>query len=284
MSQLRHTNHRIASWNVECGGHYGYDLSITPDPKPIEKVVSKIDPDTVCFSDVFGWSDKTLQDACLPEKFHQNGRSYFQPLEDKWLLSVEGQHMKEVGVALATTAEHENPETIDLAGRCGLKIVLDIGSYGLRVCSIYLNHAVEDKRIEQLESLASTLAYDKNEDIPTVIAGDLNAQEALSRVGWRERNWSKLVRLGALTFSKINHPYGPILHDLERRKALEVLEGEGFNNIATNEQRTALFPYARAFRVDHIYARDVEATDYTVHPIHSKASDHKPISATLRIP
>ena len=272
-------NHTLASWNVECDGYPDYYRSGAPNTQPIRNTITLINPDTICFSDVFGWGDEQLRNQCLPSKFH--GNSYFQPLEDQWLLDTEGAHMKDVGVAIATTAKHETPEIIDLAGRCGLKTILHLGTHGVRICAIYLNHALEDKRIEQAKALINILAADKNEDIPTIIVGDLNAQEALTRVGWREKSWSRLVQLGALAFNAIHHPYGPVLRDLERREALEVFEQNGFHNAATNEQRTALFPFARAFRVDHPYTKNLETSEYTTHS--PTGSDHKPFSLKLHV-
>ena len=58
-------NHTLTSWNVECGGYPDYYRSGAPNTQPIRNTITLINPDTICFSDVFGWSDEQLRNLQL---------------------------------------------------------------------------------------------------------------------------------------------------------------------------------------------------------------------------
>lgn len=245
---------------------------------PIAQTVANIRPDTLIIPDAYGWADPGIREQALPGF----ASTYFQPLNDKWLQDTEGEHMQHIGVAFATNAKHEAPTEVDLDGRRCTKVILDVGKYGIAVYAAYLNHAREDMRTEQLQALVSDA---KKSDIPTIVAGDLNAQVALKHVSLREKSRSAFVRLMALAFNSIGHPHGPVLADLERREALSVLDQADFHNFATHHGPTALTK-APFFRVDHIYGRGVTAGNYTVHreDMAPGTSDHWPVSVDLTIP
>lgn len=273
--------HKITSWNVEHGGYPNYhSLAKNKKPSlgPIIDTIRAINPDTLVVPDAFGWGNPIVRNSALD----QFRNSYFIPLNDSWLKKTEGPHMNSIGIALATNSPHDRPDVIDLGSRSAGQIVLDIGKRGLRICGVYLNHAHESMRADQLRALVAHLER-SDSDVPTVIAGDFNAQEVHSvLIGPTEKRRSLVVKIAAQTFSAISHEYGTVLRGLEQRYALEVLRKEGYSNLATNSKPTALFPHAPLFRVDHFYARPgVEAGGYRVEKMRRGASDHRPISIIL---
>ena len=274
----RETTHTLASWNVEHGGYADYEITGTPPKKTsrIAETVQNLQADTIVISDAFGWQNDALRKNSLPGFSH----TYFQPLNDTWLEKQEGAHMRDIGVVLGTKVSHDTPQAVDLGERQGIMMTLNIGTHGLRLYGVYLNHAIEDKRIAQLRALISHLSKD---DTPTIITGDLNAQEDLKYVSNSEKLRSLFVRMGSLPFKALGHPYGNILHDLERREALTLLRQEGFDTATTNNRPTALYPLAPVFRVDHSFGRGVFMSNYTVHPTVGGASDHRPISCDVTI-
>lgn len=215
---------------------------------------------------------RRVRAACLPEYSFTS----FTPLNDDWLTSRKPEQCN-LGVAFATNSPIAAQEIIDLGNRHGISTTLNLGTQGLRIAGVYLNHYSEDMRIDQARAL---LSYLDKDDRPTVIIGDLNTQQALHETGITEHCRSLIVKLAAAAFSAIRHPYGEHLSGLEQRKALPILSAAGFSNAATNNRPTALFPIAPLFRVDHALVRGAPTHNYQVHPT-GGASDHRPITIDI---
>lgn len=274
--------HRIAALNVESGVYRDYlETDEKPNLDALARCVKALGADSVVISDAYGLDDYWLRRLAMPEFRH----TAFVPLDDdrineKHDLSSE---TPQIGVAFGTNATLLDQEVIDLGNRQGLSSTLNIGRHGLRIAGVYLDDLSEDVRSRQIRAL---LAYLDKEDIPTVVAGDLNSQEALKWVGLSERIRSGVVKFGATALKAVGHPYGDQLLSLESRIALEQLRGAGYESVATKtkdkDRPTALFPIAPMFRVDHGYVRGVEASGYRVGRAMG-ASDHRPIVFDINV-
>ena len=269
--------HTIAGWNIEKGGFTDYATKLpSPNPKQdrIAHVIQSLSADSIVISDAQGWNNPAVRAACLPK---YNFTS-FTPLEDDWLTSHKPEQCN-LGVAFATNSPVATQEIIDLNSRQGISTILNLGAHGLRIAGVYLNHYSEDMRIDQARAL---LSYLNKDNTPTVIIGDLNTQQSLHETGITEHCRSLIVKLAAVAFSAIHHPYGEHLSGLEQRKVLPILSAAGFSNTATDNRPTALFPVAPLFRVDHALVRGTSRRNYQVHPT-GGASDHRPITVDIEL-
>lgn len=275
---------RIGALNVERGGYPAYqkDLFGTPPrAEQIRRAIEDMNLDVFVGSDVQGWKDPEARSLCLPP--HLQEHCTFVPLNDKWLEEHEPRYMRHLGVVIATNRPGET-EALDLCGRQAVSYTMNLGEAGLRIIGAYLNHASEAIRTQQIDAIVKILRGDK---VPTIVIGDLNAQEALREVTRTERIRSHLIKAAGLGLSLIGHPHGPRLLGLEERTALAQLNAVGAVNVARHlgaSRSTALNP-GWLFTVDHAYLHGLPpdgARDFRVHNPQG-ASDHRGISLTLAI-
>lgn len=281
MIEKSKNSHRVAAWNLEKGGFDEYSAQIDKatnlNLQKINDFAANLNADTLIVSDAQGFADPDLRSKALAG-FEQ---TFFTPLEDQSLINLLGDDWKNLGVAVATNSPVAEHKPIDLDGRQASLTTLNIGRYGLRIAGVYLYHELEEKRSAQVRALISHL---KKEDVPTVIAGDFNAQQPLCEVGGNERARSKMILLGAQILKIANFSEVARLIDLERRLALGQLSRANFINACDDFKPTALTPAPKLFRVDHIYHDDhLQSENYQRHNS-GKLSDHDAISADIKLP
>lgn len=177
----------------------------------------------------------------------------------------------------------KDPEALDLCGRQAVSYTMNLGEAGLRIIGAYLNHASEAIRTQQIDAIVKILRG----EVPTIIIGDLNAQEALREVTRTERIRSHLIKATGLGLSLVGHPHGPRLLGLEERTALAQLNAVGAVNVARHlgaSRSTALNP-GWLFTVDHAYLHGLPPDGARGFRVHNPqgASDHRGISLTLAI-
>lgn len=270
---------RIGSLNVRQGGYDSYVATDTnPRQEAIQDAILAMRANALVVSDAYGWDDDDVRRVMFLGYAH----SEFTPLNDSRLLGDPAHDMSRIGVAIGTNHETQSSGVIDLGDRQATQTVLDLGSHGLRLVGVYLDDESESNRSNQIKAL---FAHLEKTDIPTVIAGDFNAQQPHEEITTLEKLRSRFVKIGSGIMGLANHPYAPLLHDLEKRRALRMITASGYQNAAQMDPTpTALYPYAPMFRVDHIYTTpEINTTAYRVLP-RTSASDHRAIVADLQIP
>lgn len=268
--------HRLAAWNIASGGYATHSLSSPFRHEAVAQAIDRLGADTVVISDAFGWGKPGVLEQVLPEHPHR----YFATIDDS---NDKVGPRGNVGVAIATTAEHEEPRLLDLGGRKGLLVPLHLGRVTVNLVGAYLYWADEERRKESIEAILDQIDLSQ----PTIVAGDLNAQVPLEYAGSLEQLRSILVRLGASALGLIGHKHAQVIKGFEERTALKPLHEAGFTNLASTGTPTAAYPnpFTAQFRIDHIYAKIPAGDRVQVDPSRvgrfSRISDHLPVQTDL---
>lgn len=255
-------------WNIEKGGFSAYDSSEAEPVKEaiIQDAIRDVQPDVMTLSDVFRWNSHYEGNEGVARFLGMKSAS-FTLLQDERLMQAHPSGA-EIGVVFATNQPVAVSETLDLETRQANRTILDIGKYGLQFASLYLDDLYEDVRERQLRAALAQL----DKEVPTIIQGDLNMQRPLEIARLSERARSAMVRLAIRALSTTSDKV-PVLQELEKRQAMNVLLDANFQDGDPKQRPTAL-GRAQVFGVDHMMSRGVAISNTQVLS-HRGGSDHR---------
>lgn len=259
------------SWNVRFGGRPSYDAGLQPDlatERAIVQVVQGLGVTTATLVDVYKWPEVYGGDAGIAEHLGFK-TARFVGLQDNRVDSG-------LGVLLATDLPVAQSQELDLGTRAALGTVLNVGSDGLQVASVYLDDMSEAARVAQIRALLAAL----ESNVPTVITGDLNGlRPSLQGAALRHKLGDLLVRAGVLATAWSNHPIIQSIRGMNEREVIELLLASGYTD-GDYLRRPTVPAKMPCFGVDYALsnaAASVVDFDVVGGPTVLRASDHRPI-------
>lgn len=264
----------MMSWNVRAGGFKNYNDGLRPDPETEQAIVQVVQDlrglgvKTATLVDVYQWHRVYGGDAGIAKHLGFK-TARFVGLQDNRV-------SPDLGVLLATDLPVAQSWELDLGTRAALGTVLDVGSDGLQVASVYLDDMSEAVRVALIRALIAAL----EPNVPTVVTGDLNClRSSLRGATLRNLLIDLLVRVGVLVTAWNDHPIVRSIRGMNERKAVKLLLASGYTDGDPLRRPTApaILP---CLGLDYAWCANtttVKDFDVVGGPMVLRASDHRPI-------
>lgn len=280
----------IASWNVQSGGFAAYDAGLKTAARQdsIQRVVRHLHHDigvtALVLCDTYRWAEFYGGNEGIARHLGYRTALYLD-LNDQRLIDKHGPG---ISVVFATDLDVLGARIIWAHSRYVLEVVVQDEGKALRILAAYLDDLSEDVRLKQFSAIHNTVAAAGN--IPTIIAGDLNAlrgdlSQAHFKARWRDRLFRTL--LPVLRLFRPKSELAVSAAGMNQRRLITTVEAAGYTDGGHFSAQPTIGAMGLPFPLiclDYIFANSfIRFRKFDVVPkrVHKNASDHAPVVAEI---